>query len=1011
MATYASIICQLPLYKELDKSIGRAGLDRGDVDCLTGIVSKTAEEVGPALELIRNTYTQYTQHNIVHCRNVILLMGEIIPRRTLRQLNALEITMLLLSALLHDVGMIVSEREKARTLASDRFRRFSDEHPVHVAAIHDWTQKGQVLRAAAIQDSLLAEFFRRVHTDRVRRYIEEHLSDGLAFQECSLLDDVSSLCESHGWGVRESWDPLDSSKAVCQLPTNAPVSGVPCCMQYLACCLRLADIMDFDRSRSPLSVYRHIDFTEEKSWEEWNKHLSVKGWSVRTREIIYRTKCLNPTFFVAVHHFLDAVDKELHECRYLLDRLPVEDAKRCSLEVPHAVDRRQVQMSDPNAVAGSFKFALEYKEILRLLMDKSLYPDDRLFLRELLQNALDACRHRKALMVERGQASEYEPRIVVWDRSDDSQDPRIVFQDNGTGMSLQIVEGYFLRVGRSYYRSTEFEGLRARLRRAAGFELEACSYFGIGILSCFLVAERFEIQTYKQGFAPLHIRVDGPDKYFLIRLMTTGDAGQQEGLSMASTKDIGPPHEFGTQVTVHLKEGHCIDAYSTLEEFAANVDCDIRVYSGTRRRPKLIRRHRWDKSPAPEIATFSEIGGSKDVAENLAGVVVPSLIPFEQWDFSNHLQGQAWFWLLASDNEGVCWRRGWLEIDECLRPLRVLDVVRKLLRFLWDKTWSNRGEQLFATAAGLLRDAHADSEEHRDISQVLMMLHRRHEKDEAIRLFGDTDVVSALLNHWEKMDRKEHFTRHTWYDWEGAPAALANSDIECLIKYASCTSVNEELLRVFEMTSVLPWRLEERRHRREIALHGVRIPGGVARWQPAAGVAAPVELLHVPGGVYVDAHGPKAPVPAASRLFIVSSEADSLTIPFHRAAIRHAINIVGSRTIEPEFRAWFSHLAFGGWAVPEDSVERQAVLKDLSYLEERIPYVLESDTQQQFLLKKDLAERLSSPWIPDPSSRDPILVDGEGREWRSADGLTSHLMRMCPRRERRGGKKEIYLGS
>ncbi|MCH8148671.1 MAG: hypothetical protein IH987_11850, partial [Planctomycetes bacterium] len=114
-------------------------------------------------------------------------------------------------------------------------------------------------------------------------------------------------------------------------------------------------------------------------------------------------------------------------------------------------------MKDKRFIAGPFRFQLEYENIMRLLMDKSLYPDPSLFPRELLQNSLDACRHMQALTEFQECRASYKPNIVVWDHSDDADDPRIIFQDNGIGMSLKIVEDYFMRVGRSYYRPPEFD--------------------------------------------------------------------------------------------------------------------------------------------------------------------------------------------------------------------------------------------------------------------------------------------------------------------------------------------------------------------------------------------------------------------------------------------------------------------------------------------------------------------------------------------------------------------------
>lgn len=229
------------------------------------------------------------------------------------------------------------------------------------------------------------------------------------------------------------------------------LQGIAFHPQYLACCLRLADIMDFDRSRTPLALLRTI--TDETSQREWQKHLQITGWEIGEHDVEFHASCTHPEHYVAVMEYLDAVDRELLECRRLVVRDATRQTEDYTLRLPAATDRIHVQMADKSYIAGGFRFELEYERILKLLMDKSLYPDPSLFLRELLQNSLDACRLRKALIEEEGHGAHYTPHIVVWDHSADADDPRVVFQDNGIGMSEEVVKNYFMRVGRSYYRS------------------------------------------------------------------------------------------------------------------------------------------------------------------------------------------------------------------------------------------------------------------------------------------------------------------------------------------------------------------------------------------------------------------------------------------------------------------------------------------------------------------------------------------------------------------------------
>jgi hypothetical protein len=68
--------------------------------------------------------------------------------------------------------------------------------------------------------------------------------------------------------ARESNDPAESQKAVSNLASEALFGGAPVNLQCLACCLRLADTMDFDRSCTPPTVFQHLSFTEERSWDE-----------------------------------------------------------------------------------------------------------------------------------------------------------------------------------------------------------------------------------------------------------------------------------------------------------------------------------------------------------------------------------------------------------------------------------------------------------------------------------------------------------------------------------------------------------------------------------------------------------------------------------------------------------------------------------------------------------------------------------------------------------------------
>ena len=136
MGEYADVIARLPLYQELRvRSAGRDGASDSDVDTLCGIVTGVADAVGPHLDQIRTTFSQYTEHDLRHSANVLDLIRRFVPAATRERLNAIELTVLNLAALLHDIGMYVTDEEKPQALDSDSFRDFGNRYGDRLKAI------------------------------------------------------------------------------------------------------------------------------------------------------------------------------------------------------------------------------------------------------------------------------------------------------------------------------------------------------------------------------------------------------------------------------------------------------------------------------------------------------------------------------------------------------------------------------------------------------------------------------------------------------------------------------------------------------------------------------------------------------------------------------------------------------------------------------------------------------------------------------------------------------------
>ena len=147
-------------------------------------------------------------------------------------------------------------------------------------------------------------------------------------------------------------------------------------------------------------------------------------------------------------------------------------------------------------------------------MGESLYGDPSLCIRELLQNALDALEVRDLRLKMLATGGEpYEPvdpprfvdgkpqelRVTLtWGKDEVTGQDYLLVADNGVGMTEEVITQYFTQVGKSYYRSPEYHQERAALA-VRGLISSPISIFGIGILSCFMIADRLQVRTCPGG--------------------------------------------------------------------------------------------------------------------------------------------------------------------------------------------------------------------------------------------------------------------------------------------------------------------------------------------------------------------------------------------------------------------------------------------------------------------------------------------------------------------------------
>jgi hypothetical protein len=504
----------------------------------------------------------FTMHDRTHGRKVAHLMWHILTPERQAALTPPEIGMLVLAAHLHDAGMALSRAEREARLApeSDLWDRAEASPTVR----QNLKRLRQTLAETTLSDTkrirveserfqaeeaLLALDTRERHAlreryeeliNQIRDYHDKARTRVPDIEECFSFDGDSfkkkliEVCVSHNEDadalVERDREQFDRPR----FPRDYPVGLATVDTHLVAAALRLADILDFDRERTPPTLFHYLvpsslSYGVNISELEWSKHLSISNWEIEQAAVVFRGRCKNHIVHHAVVQFCRAIEEEIASTRATFGTA-AGNAPNWPFALPETV-RADIHEEGYHYVP--YQFELDDGRVYNLLMGRAIYDNPLVAVRELVQNAVDACSYRDALtkLAEPHAAPDTKNRITIRyeEPSGDKEHPVLRVIDTGTGMDAWLIERWFLKVGRSYYSSTEFARDRVQLRRS-GVDFAPVSEFGIGFLSCFLLADRVDVETamwepIRGDTRRRHLEIDGPTR--LIRIREDANPGLQ----------------------------------------------------------------------------------------------------------------------------------------------------------------------------------------------------------------------------------------------------------------------------------------------------------------------------------------------------------------------------------------------------------------------------------------------------------------------------------------------------
>jgi hypothetical protein len=611
------------LFKLLQKREKKDGFEASEV---SSVVNKVISVSYPILKQVSRSFPLYTLHDSDHGFRVAENIFRLIPKRTLSNLNSIEMSILLYSAYLHDIGMASSQEEFYKWIESDEYQTFMNSNEQWYNELHriesmqrhkeyeesnsekptkvkkKSKQEQPSLEYRRIQDIAYTEYLRINHAERGAEYVNKQFgikgksNSKIQIGEVNYAEYVALVCKSH-------WDNANALRNE-EYRRDLHIGQLSVNLQYCCLLLRLADLIDLDPERTPkvlqdfifddiqtLSLNSTSKHSIKLSADEWAKHRAILGYKITPHEIRIEAKCSHPAIQKGLNDWCNYIDTERRSCRLILQGNTKDVTDTYHLDLVNEV-RTDFIKSDGTYIYTDFKFQLDYDRVVNLLMGTELWGDEMVVFRELLQNSIDACYHRKALSDKL--KIPYTPQIIFSSGYDEKNNQlTISCADNGIGMTKHIVETYLMHIGRSYYTSHEF--------RNRDFSLYPISQFGLGIMSCFMVTNKITIDTQYAGdnlikHEPLSIEIDSKGKYVVLRSLKNEVDGTTVSLIF---KDIyGDRDEIFFQEKMFMKGKHRRrERYhhffyrweEIIQHYAIHVDIPIKFQYSDDREERIIK--------------------------------------------------------------------------------------------------------------------------------------------------------------------------------------------------------------------------------------------------------------------------------------------------------------------------------------------------------------------------------------------------------------------------------------
>lgn len=410
-------------------------------DQYEAVLKLLVDPVGEILEYTKKNFPSYTDHTIQHSFRILRYLSAIMSSKMKENITATELFCLILSAMFHDIGMSSSREEDKEKLRKE----------------HGYIAKEAI--------------------EKIIEYLQKY-TNMLRIKNC-----VIYVCESHMKDLQEMYgETLFIRKDT--------INGESVRFGYLAILLRIGDLMDMEEERTSYlvrAIYPEY-YEKDDSLKHHKRCEEIVTYSYSDNKIEVLVETVNKENYKLWSSWFTYLKDEIVQANtyYLREYVDGESIPQFKYEIKSA--------NEESFSTEEIRFEIDDKGALWKIISGSVYTAEFDYIRELVQNAVDAClmdcymnpfNVLKQAYPREWPMNNYCVTVIYSEEKNE-----LIIHDNGIGMDAEHLKRYLFKTADSRYKHLDIE---------REFSFPAIAKFGIGFVACLTKAKNIKLITQEEN--------------------------------------------------------------------------------------------------------------------------------------------------------------------------------------------------------------------------------------------------------------------------------------------------------------------------------------------------------------------------------------------------------------------------------------------------------------------------------------------------------------------------------